>query len=224
MNRSSQKYRLLVATNNRGKAREIKQLLTETTVEIIALPDLATIWQAELGLNQAETERRYQQLEEAMCETADTFVGNATIKATGACRLTGFYTLADDSGLVVDYLKGDPGVLSARYAGRHGDDQANNELLLANLAGVPFEQRTARFEAALVFATPSGQIYTTVGACEGSIALQAEGNDGFGYDPIFVPLGNQLTMAQITLSEKNLISHRAKAIQAMQPFFQTVFK
>lgn len=229
MIRDRQKPRLLVATGNPGKAQEIRALLTGLEVEILTLADLEGLWRTETlgGLpasqDDQEISERFERLERAMAETADTFAGNAAIKARGARNITGLPALADDSGLVVDALGGAPGVYSARYAGGHGDDEANNRLLLTNLEGVPEERRTARFVAALVLALPDGGEFTAEGACEGRIGWAPKGEGGFGYDPLFILAGDGRTTAELPREEKNRISHRGKALQAMAPALRRIF-
>lgn len=224
-----QRPRLLAATGNPGKAQEIRDLLAGLDVEILTLADLEGLWRTEAlgGLpasaDEHEISRRFESLERAMAETADTFAGNAAIKARGARNITGLPALADDSGLVVDALGGAPGVYSARYAGGHGDDEANNRLLLANLEGVPEERRTARFVAAIVLALPDGREFTAEGTCEGRIGWAPKGEGGFGYDPLFILAGDRRTTAELPREEKNRISHRGKALQAMAPVLQRIF-
>jgi len=215
----------LVATNNQGKAKEIKEILKDLPVDILILKDLADYWQkeAQRPLPAEEINRRYAEIEKLMEETADTFEGNALIKARGACKYTGLPALADDSGLEVDYLQGAPGVYSARYAGSHGDDEANNRLLLKNLQGVPDNQRTARFVAVMALVCPSGEEYVTKGVCEGYIADEPKGENGFGYDPIFRLPNDCRTLAQLLPEEKNAISHRAQALAKMVPNIKEMF-
>ena len=146
-------------------------------------------------------------------ENATTFAGNATIKAEEVCRVVGLPTLADDSGLAVDALDGEPGVFSARYAGGHGDDKANNQLLLRRMKGKTW--RTANFVCAIALKIPGRETIVTEGMCPGVILEEERGTGGFGYDPLFLyePLGK--TYAEITDEEKNAISHRAIACQKM---------
>lgn len=155
-------------------------------------------------------------------EDADTFVGNARIKARAAHAITGGAVLADDSGLEVDALDGAPGVLSARYAGTHGDDAANNAKLLRELSGVPDEARTARFVCALVFIDEDGTETTARGTIEGRIGHEPAGENGFGYDPLFVPdvFGGKVTLAQVPAFEKNAVSHRGNALRALREKIQ----
>ncbi len=221
--------RLLVATGNPGKAQEIRDLLAGMDVDILILSNLEGLWRTENlgGLPPTEDpekiSERFRRLERAMTESADTFAGNAAIKARGGRDITGLPTLADDSGLVVDALGGAPGVFSARYAGGHGDDEANNRLLLANMAGISDPQRTARFVAALALALPDGREFKSEGTCEGHIGWAPKGNGGFGYDPLFILAGDRRTTAELSREEKNQISHRGKALQAMVPVLRSIF-
>ena len=150
-------------------------------------------------------------------ENAETFEGNARIKARAAHNATGLAALADDSGLVVDALDGAPGVLSARYAGIHGSDADNNAKLLEALADVPDDKRSARFVCSLVFVDEDGSETVAQGIIEGFIGHALQGSDGFGYDPLFLPveLKGEKTLAEIDQEQKNLISHRGNALRAI---------
>lgn len=152
-------------------------------------------------------------------ENGDTFEENAIIKAKAVMKATGLTTLADDSGLMVDALDGEPGVHSARYAGVHGDDRANNDLLIRKMADIPAEDRTAQFVCAMALALPNGEIRTSEGACPGVITFAPRGDGGFGYDPYFEYLSGE-TFAEMAQEEKNLISHRAQAMQNMLPLLE----
>ena len=151
-------------------------------------------------------------------ENAETFEGNARIKARAAHEVSGRAVLADDSGLEVDALQGDPGVRSARYAGVHGDDAANNRKLLEKLAGIPDAERTARFVCALVFVDEDGTELTARGTVEGRIGYEEKGTEGFGYDPLFLPddFGGSRTFAEVSQSEKTAISHRGRALNDLK--------
>ena len=140
--------------------------------------------------------------------------GNAVKKATTLARTLGLPVVADDSGLRVDALDGRPGVMSARYAGVHGDYEANNRKVLREMANVPAQKRTARFVTVVAFAKPDGLVFIAEGKVEGLIATEPRGANGFGYDPIFLLPERGVTMAQLTLAEKNAVSHRARAIEA----------
>ncbi len=151
-------------------------------------------------------------------ENAETFEGNARIKAHAAHEVSGRAVLADDSGLEVDALQGEPGVRSARYAGVHGDDAANNRKLLEKLAGIPDAERTARFVCALVFVDEDGTELTARGTVEGRIGYEEKGTEGFGYDPLFLPddFGGSRTFAEVSQSEKTAISHRGRALNDLK--------
>ncbi|MDO4437437.1 MAG: RdgB/HAM1 family non-canonical purine NTP pyrophosphatase [Coriobacteriaceae bacterium] len=186
---------IVVATGNMHKLVEIEAILGK------ALPGVRFVALGQLG--------DFEDPE----ETGTTFVENAIIKAEAAVAATGFSAIADDSGLVVDALGGEPGVYSARYAGVHGDDAANNAKLLDKLDGTPDAQRTARFMSVIALIRANGEVLTGTGACEGSIAHVARGEHGFGYDPLFLPLDTPgKTMAELTPEEKNAISHRYHAL------------
>ncbi|HEV7196522.1 MAG TPA: RdgB/HAM1 family non-canonical purine NTP pyrophosphatase [Pedococcus sp.] len=146
-----------------------------------------------------------------------TFEGNARLKAEALAAHTGLPSLADDSGLAVEVLGGAPGIFSARWAGRHGDDRANLELLLAQLSEVRAEHRGAAFVCAAVLALPDGRVRATEGRMAGTVATQPRGSHGFGYDPILVVEGDTRHAAELSPQEKNAISHRGKAFRAMMP-------
>jgi len=145
------------------------------------------------------------------------FEGNARLKAVALAQHTGLPSLADDSGLAVEVLGGAPGIFSARWSGRHGDDLANLELLLAQLADVKDEHRGAAFVCAAVLAMPSGEVRATEGRMPGRLAREPKGTNGFGYDPILVVEGDTRHSAELSPQEKNAISHRGKAFRAMAP-------
>ncbi len=152
-----------------------------------------------------------------------TFADNALIKARDLAQATGIPALADDSGISVDALGGAPGVFSARWSGTHGNDQANVELLLAQLADVKDCYRGARFVCAAALVFPDGQEIVREGVVEGSLTREPHGSGGFGYDPIFVPLGSTSTTAQMSQEEKNRISHRSRALKALAPYLGEIF-
>lgn len=186
---------IVVATGNAHKLVEIEAILGA------ALPGVRFVSIKQLG--------DFEDPE----ETGTTFAVNALIKARAAVAETGFAAVADDSGLVVDALNGEPGVYSARYAGVHGDDAANNAKLLRNLADVPAPDRTARFMSVVALVRPDGTELTGTGACEGTIGFEGRGSNGFGYDPLFLPEDTPgKTMAELTPEEKNAISHRYHAL------------
>lgn len=155
-------------------------------------------------------------------ETGKTFEENAILKAKAISRYAKTWALADDSGLEVDALKGAPGVLSARYAGPDANDQKIVEKLLRELNGVPPEKRTARFRAVIALATPCGDTRTFSGKVEGRIGTEPKGKMGFGYDPVFYPEGHQRTFAQMSPEEKDSMSHRARALEKLKAYFQSI--
>lgn len=204
---------LVFATRNRGKLRELRELLPG--LEVVSVDEAA----ARLGVVIDDVE-----------EDRDTFVGNARKKAEEIARLTGWPALADDSGLEVDALGGAPGVYSARYggpvdpaeeAGPHGGDLVRNRRLVTALAGVPAAERTARFRSVLVLADPAGplgdQVEISEGTCEGQILEAPRGDEGFGYDPLFLVPALGQTFAELPSSAKAELSHRGKAMAALRP-------
>ena len=190
--------KVLIATNNKHKVEEIETALNFEGWEFLTLADC----------------KPYPE----PVEDSDTFEGNALIKARAAHEATGLAALADDSGLAVDALDGAPGVFSARYCGVHGDDDANNAKVLAELEGVPDDKRTARFVCALAFVDEDGSETTAFGTIEGRIAHDLSGEGGFGYDPMFLPdeFCGAKTLAEVTQEEKNAISHRGNALRALK--------
>lgn len=187
---------LVVATTNPGKAREFRRLLADLPVRLVRLDELGIAPPAETGV---------------------TFAANATLKARHAAAASGLLALADDSGLVVDALGGAPGVYSARYAGAGATDVENRRRLLAELGETPPAARTARFVCALAVAAPDGEVTVTEGTCEGMILTAPRGDGGFGYDPLFLLPERGVTLAELSLDEKNAISHRARAVAAAAP-------
>jgi XTP/dITP diphosphohydrolase len=190
--------KLVFATRNRGKLTELRQLLADLEGEV-------TIASA-LDLDLPD-----------VVEDRDTFAGNASKKALEVSRATGLPALADDSGLEVDALGGAPGVRSARYAGEGAGDQANLDKLLAALAGVPPERRTARFRCAAVLVDPEGGEWNAEAAWEGRVLDAPRGTGGFGYDPVFLPDGWDRTSAEVDQATKDAASHRGKAFRALRP-------
>lgn len=187
--------RLVLATSNRGKVREMTGLLAGRGLQVVAL--------AELGVVQAP-------------ETGATLRENAELKARAAAAATGHWALAEDSGLEVDALGGAPGVYSARYAGEDATDAANNEKLLQELRLVEPSRRTARFKTVMALASPLGEIVAvTEGTCEGVIATEPRGSEGFGYDPLFVVPELGRSFAELSVAEKGEVSHRGRALRAM---------
>lgn len=192
------KNRLLVATHNKGKVAEFADMLHELAVDWLSLDDV--------------------QVREDVAETGVTFRENAVLKAQAYAHMTGLLTLADDSGLEVDALGGEPGVYTARYGGVGLSHRERYTLLLQNLQGVPEAERTARFRCVIVLAGADGRILAEAeGVCAGRIAFVPAGEGGFGYDPVFYVAQKGKTMAQLPASEKHQISHRGQAMQAIAP-------
>jgi len=190
---------VLLATRNPHKLAELRRILADVQ------PDLRVI-----GLDDTAP---YDEVP----ETAATFADNALTKARVGALATGLITVADDSGLAVDALNGMPGVLSARWSGRHGDDAANLRLLLDQIVDVPDGRRGAAFVCAAALATPSGGQVVVEGQMPGRLVRQPRGHNGFGYDPIFVADGKTLTNGELPPAEKDAISHRGKAMRAIAP-------
>ncbi|WP_456598959.1 RdgB/HAM1 family non-canonical purine NTP pyrophosphatase [Blastococcus sp. SYSU DS0616] len=196
--------RLLLATRNAGKLAELQRLLASAVpgVEVVGLRDV-------------------QEYPEAP-ETGATFAENALLKAREAVRYTGLPAVADDSGLAVDALNGMPGVLSARWSGQHGDDDANTALLLGQLADVPDERRGAAFVCAAALVTPDGAERVLEREWRGRVIREKRGSNGFGYDPVFVPERLELTSAELEPAEKDARSHRGQAFVALVPVLTEV--
>ena len=186
--------RVVLATRNEGKLRELRRILATDDVELVGADS-------------------YQ----PGPETGATFAENAVAKALEAVRKTGLAAVADDSGLRVDALAGMPGVLSARWAGRHGDDLANLQLVLGQLADVPDERRGAAFVCAAAYALPDGRSEVVEAELRGRLLHAPRGSGGFGYDPVFVPDGHDRTTAEMTAAEKDAISHRGLAFRLLAP-------
>jgi XTP/dITP diphosphohydrolase len=183
--------KLLLATNNKGKVREYQSLLKGIPYKIVTLADCG--------------------ITAAVEEVGGSFEENAALKAVTLAKQSGLLSLADDSGLEVDTLGGEPGSLSHRYAGENATDADRITFLLSKLKNVPEKQRTAQFRCVIAIAAPAGKVELCSGLCRGVITAAPRGNQGFGYDPIFYLPELKKTMAELTLEEKNLISHRARA-------------
>ena len=190
--------RVVLATRNTAKVAELRRILAPYDVELVGLdafPDAPDV-----------------------AETGTTFAANALLKARAVCAATGLPAVADDSGLTVEALNGMPGILSARWAGRHGDDDANLDLVLGQLADVPDERRGAAFVCAAALVAPGGSSQVVEGRVDGTLIRERRGSGGFGYDPIFVPVGSTRTTAEMSAAEKDAISHRGKAFRALAPY------
>ena len=185
--------KLIIASNNKHKIYEIKKILCGKFSEIVSL--------AEAGINHETV------------EDGETFSQNAYKKAKEIAEISGYPALADDSGICVDALGGAPGVYSARFCGEHGDDEGNNALLLKKLEGSV--NRKAHYACAMALVYPDGRCVDSIGYMYGEITENPRGNRGFGYDPLFIPMGESRTVAEMTDEEKNLISHRANALSEL---------
>ena len=200
--------KVVMASNNAHKIAELRAILSAYGLDVVS--------QREAGVH-VEPE-----------ETGTTFAENALIKAETICKACGLPTIADDSGLCVDALNGAPGVYSARYAGEHGNDAANNEKLMAEMQNVPVGQRAAKFVSAVCLILPDGRELVVTGECPGSVALTPAGDNGFGYDPLFIPDAVGLpgggtvpntahrTYAELADAEKDAISHRGRAMEKLE--------
>ena len=188
--------KIIFATGNADKMKEIREILSDLDAEVLSMKEAGV--QADI------------------VEDGKTFEENAVIKATAICRLTGEVVLADDSGLEIDYLNKEPGIYSARYMGENTDYHVKNGNLIERLSGVPDEKRTARFVCAIAAAFPDGSVKTVRGTMEGRIGYEEKGENGFVYDPIFFLPEYGCTSAELSMEEKNKISHRGKALQAIK--------
>ncbi|MGN0526075.1 MAG: RdgB/HAM1 family non-canonical purine NTP pyrophosphatase [Acutalibacteraceae bacterium] len=182
----------LVATHNKKKCEELCRILSPLGIAVKTAE--------QLGIEISDVE-----------ETGETFYENALLKAKSGCLESGLPTVADDSGLSVDYLAGAPGVYSARFSGEHGNDEKNNKKLLKLLADVPVEERTARYVSVVCCVFPNGDIISARGECHGVIGFEPKGDGGFGYDPLFTV--GEKTVAQMTAQEKDAVSHRGNALR-----------
>lgn len=187
--------KIFIATKNQKKLKELERILVPMGFEVLSQKDFT------------------EDFEEPV-EDGTTFEENALIKAKSGLKNTGFISVADDSGLCVDYLDGAPGIYSARYSGEHGDDEQNNQKLLSELEGVIEEKRTAHYVAAIACVFPDGRQFTVRGECYGKIAFLPCGDGGFGYDPLFI--GELGCFATLTAEQKDSISHRGKALKLFQ--------
>ena len=190
---------LVLATRNPHKVDELREILGEAGVAVRLVPasDFADV--------------------PDVAETGETFAANALLKARAVATATGLPSVADDSGLCVDALNGMPGIYSARWAGGHGDDRANLDLVLAQISDVPDERRGAAFECAAALVLPDGRERVAEGRVDGVLVHERRGSGGFGYDPVFVPHGETRTTAEMSAAEKHAISHRGRAFRALAP-------
>lgn len=193
---------LVLASSNQGKIAEFQKLLDGLEIKVLSMADFPEIGE--------------------IVENGQSFAENALIKARAVCMVTGRAALADDSGLMVDALDGAPGIYSARFAGEQHDDAANNQKLLHLLKEVPDEKRTGQFFCAIAIVLPDGREYTVEGTCPGKILRQLKGTGGFGYDPLFYVEELQKTFAELTMEEKNRISHRGQANQKAIAIIRTL--
>lgn len=184
----------ILATNNMKKLAEMQRILSPLGINVVTAKMLGTT------------------LEEVE-EDGQTFEDNAKLKAVSACKQMNMPAIADDSGLCVDYLDGAPGIFSARFAGEHGNDEKNNDLLLQKLEGVPIEKRGAHYVCAICCEFPDGKEIIVRGECHGVIGFERDGNEGFGYDPLF--LVNGKSFGRYTAEEKDKISHRGNALRLL---------
>ena len=196
--------RLVLATRNPAKRAELERMLADLPLEVRSLADYPDL--------------------PPLPEQGSTYEENARSKALAVARALGEVALADDSGLEVDYLEGQPGVYSARFLGEDATDEDRNREILRRLEGVPPENRTARYRAVVAVAFPDGRVYSFHGACEGAIALEPRGKGGFGYDPIFYLPELDRTVAELAPQEKDLISHRGQALRQAREFLLSVLR
>ena len=184
----------ILATNNMKKLAEMQRILSPLGINVVTAKML--------GVTLEDVE-----------EDGETFEDNAKLKARAACKEMNMPAIADDSGLCVDYLNGAPGIFSARFAGEHGNDEKNNDLLLEKLDGVPLEKRTAHYVCAICCTFPDGREIVVRGECSGGIGFERDGNEGFGYDPLFLVDGK--AFGRYTAEEKDKISHRGNALRLL---------
>ncbi|AEQ07184.1 RdgB/HAM1 family non-canonical purine NTP pyrophosphatase [Corynebacterium pseudotuberculosis] len=204
--------RILVASNNAKKLKELEVILEASGVSGAEIVPLRAV-------------EPYPEPQ----EDGRSFADNALIKARAGVKNTGLVTIADDSGLMVEELNGMPGVLSARWSGSHGDDAANNNLLLKQMSDVPEERRQAAFVSVCALVTPDGTEHLVEGRWEGRLLTAPQGDNGFGYDPLFVPgeedsAGTYRSSAELSAEEKNAISHRGKALKQLVPIISRIIQ
>ncbi len=195
--------KILLASRNQNKKRELQEILKGMKIGILTLDEISSVPEIE--------------------EDGNSFAENAVKKAVETAAYSSMFCLADDSGLVVDALNGEPGIYSARYAGINTDDSKNNEKLLLMMKDIDAGHRTARFVCVIAFSDKDGNVETVEGNCPGRIAFSPMGSGGFGYDPLFIPDGYEKSFAQLSAYEKNRISHRGKALQKARPLIEKYF-
>jgi XTP/dITP diphosphohydrolase len=194
----SQKFRVVLATRNQGKVTEFRRILEEYSageIKLLGLQDFPEMPDVE--------------------ESGSTFEANALLKAHATAEFTKLPAIADDSGICIDFLDGAPGIFSARWAGQHGDDEANLQKVLREMSGITADKRGAQFRCVVALAHPNGEYIYEEGVMHGEIVDSPRGESGFGYDPIFQPTGFTQTSAQLSAIEKDEISHRGKALRAI---------
>ncbi|MBC8589796.1 XTP/dITP diphosphatase [Wansuia hejianensis] len=189
--------RLVLSTNNMNKLEEIREILKDLPIEVLAKKDI--------GASNFNIEEDGTTLEE-----------NSIKKAKTLSEKTDYLVMADDSGLFVDKLNGEPGVFSSRYAGEEGNDEKNNQKLMSSMENIPLIERTARFRTIITLITEDKEIITVEGECKGHIGYEPKGDNGFGYDPLFIPYGYDKTFGELSEEIKNRISHRGKALEKMK--------
>ena len=189
--------KVVLSTDNKHKIKEIKEILKDLNIEVLSKSDI--------GLGSFQ-----------VVEDGETLEANSIKKAKAIKEKTEFMVMADDSGLFVESLNGEPGIYSARYAGVEGDDSRNNEKLLKAMEKTPIEDRAASFFTVIALVTEAGEVITVKGECKGQIALAPRGNNDFGYDPLFIPEGYENTFAELNGEIKNTISHRARALEKIK--------
>lgn len=189
--------RLVLSTNNMNKLEEIREILKDLPIEVLAKKDI--------GASNFNIEEDGITLEE-----------NSIKKAKALSEKTDYLVMADDSGLFVDKLNGEPGVFSSRYAGEEGNDEKNNQKLMSSMENIPLIERTARFRTIITLITEDKEIITVEGECKGHIGYEPKGDNGFGYDPLFIPYGYDKTFGELSEEIKNRISHRGKALEKMK--------
>jgi len=197
------KKQLILATNNKDKIFEISKILEGLDIEILNAGDFDDFPDVE--------------------ETGKTLMENAALKVKSVCQRYRLPCLADDTGLEVDYLNGEPGVMSARFAGEGCSYADNNKKLLKLLEGVPSEKRSARFKTIIAFSNSVGEIHTVEGVLEGAIGTEQKGDYGFGYDPVFIVADRGIRLAEMPPEEKNRISHRGRALEKIRPIILKAF-